>query len=617
MAQGDGAQRRFLDWFTSRGGWYHPHLSFRKDAATGLSLFADEEIGADSTVVRMPRELGLSPQICRDKIFKALRVAQDELPVHVPRYESSNDWVVFYLFLVKLIHCAENRARPQALETLESTSSSLGKGLLGQELRDDAGAHDALGSHVAYVDMLPTDVITPLQYTKPELSLLKGTPLYVDALERREKKLFAYLSSLIWLREQCQRHPVALLDGTALQSVLLKIREDSLDSLLSSKRELLEQPEAAPAFSLWLWASTAYASRAFPPSMLARPDSDPRLLAPVLLPGIDAFNHARGVPVTWTSLCTATQNPADPAVAASETDIDPLKAQAAITIHYRVSRDEQIFNCYGAKSNEEFLAGYGFVLPQGPDDTVTLVVGGPKQTRDAGGTTDDGQEVSDGACNALSLRKPWGTRHYWQRAHEGKEYASAPAALLIELRERLIDVEPQTGESTTQDAIDTAVNPLQSDSWLLNPHVATPSEPSTPTDRTGTHGTATEPALPQAGGETPSSSLRRAAMTARRRLQDRLEALRLDGEVLETLESLLCAKRKAFKASQRTVDAERQQASESGGSSTEVVRESVWDAVRVYRAGQAAILDQAVAWTRDKMEELVDLIEGIEGKLES
>lgn len=36
----------------------------------------------------------------------------------------------------------------------------------------------------------------------------------------------------------------------------------------------------------------------------------------------------------------------------------------------------QVFNNYGAKSNESLLLGYGFVIPSNPDDTVVLQLGG-------------------------------------------------------------------------------------------------------------------------------------------------------------------------------------------------------------------------------------------------
>lgn len=86
----------------------------------------------------------------------------------------------------------------------------------------------------------------------------------------------------------------------------------------------------------------------------------------------------------------------------------------------------------------------------------------------------------------------------------------------------------------------------------------------------------------------------------------RLAALQVDGEVLETLEEMLCEKRKGFRAVQREID---------GLGDFSDVRESVRRAIGIYRRGQGAILDQAIQWTRAKMDELVDLIEDLEDRM--
>jgi hypothetical protein len=57
----------------------------------------------------------------------------------------------------------------------------------------------------------------------------------------------------------------------------------------------------------------------------------------------------------------------------------------------------EIFNNYGAKPNSELLLGYGFTLPDNPDDTIVLRIGG--------GAGDDAprHEVGRGARSADSL----------------------------------------------------------------------------------------------------------------------------------------------------------------------------------------------------------------------
>jgi hypothetical protein len=86
----------------------------------------------------------------------------------------------------------------------------------------------------------------------------------------------------------------------------------------------------------------------------------------VLIPGIDALNHARAQPVSWV----VTSSP----VSAS--------APAAISLvtHNASNLGSEIFNNYGAKPNSELLLGYGFTLPANPDDTIVLKIGGTRDT---------------------------------------------------------------------------------------------------------------------------------------------------------------------------------------------------------------------------------------------
>ena len=119
----------------------------------------------------------------------------------------------------------------------------------------------------------------------------------------------------------------------------------------------------------YLTGSTYLSSRAFPSTLLS---TSPSLLQspnsyPVLIPGVDSLNHARAQPVSWV------------------VSRAPLAAESQGTISLVartvVDRDAEIFNNYGAKPNSEFLLGYGFTLPDNPDDTIVLKIGG--------GTSDD------------------------------------------------------------------------------------------------------------------------------------------------------------------------------------------------------------------------------------
>ena len=89
----------------------------------------------------------------------------------------------------------------------------------------------------------------------------------------------------------------------------------------------------------------------------------------MLIPGIDALNHARAQPVTWV----VTSSPASASASASTPII-------SLVTHNASNPGSEIFNNYGAKPNSELLLGYGFTLPANPDDTIVLKIGG---TRDA------------------------------------------------------------------------------------------------------------------------------------------------------------------------------------------------------------------------------------------
>ncbi|KAJ8522166.1 hypothetical protein ONZ45_g1241 [Pleurotus djamor] len=122
----------------------------------------------------------------------------------------------------------------------------------------------------------------------------------------------------------------------------------------------------------YLSASTYLASRAFPSSILS---ATPTLIAsptsyPVLLPGIDSLNHARGQPVTW--LVSYPNNSGDGDLHVQKSP-DPT---ISLVLHTSAETGDELFNNYGPKPNSELILAYGFTLPQNPDDTIVLKIGG-------------------------------------------------------------------------------------------------------------------------------------------------------------------------------------------------------------------------------------------------
>jgi hypothetical protein len=71
---------------------------------------------------------------------------------------------------------------------------------------------------------------------------------------------------------------------------------------------------------------------------------------PILLPGIDLFNHKQGTPVTWTSHSPSSSSP-----------LERSGNAVGFGVRSTISKGQQIFNNYGPKGNEELCLGYGFM----------------------------------------------------------------------------------------------------------------------------------------------------------------------------------------------------------------------------------------------------------------
>ncbi|KIK67738.1 hypothetical protein GYMLUDRAFT_215918, partial [Collybiopsis luxurians FD-317 M1] len=126
--------------------------------------------------------------------------------------------------------------------------------------------------------------------------------------------------------------------------------------------------EWAQAFTweLYLASASHISSRAFPSTLLAK---NPSLISspstePILLPGFDSLNHARGQPVSWIVTYP------------DEANTEIPEPYVSLVIHTPTSAGSELFNNYGAKPNAELILGYGFSLPENPDDTILLKIGG-------------------------------------------------------------------------------------------------------------------------------------------------------------------------------------------------------------------------------------------------
>ncbi|KAF9077069.1 SET domain-containing protein [Rhodocollybia butyracea] len=187
--------------------------------------------------------------------------------------------------------------------------------------------------HYSYVKTLPSadKLRTGLFLSPEERELFRGTNLYGAIVDREQE----------WRSEFTHCHAVVA--------------------------EVKEEWASAFTWELYLTSGSHISSRAFPstllsktPSLISSPSTEP-----VLLPGIDALNHARGQPVSWV-------------VIYPDESHNILEPYVSLVLHNAMPAGSELFNNYGAKANSELILGYGFSLAENPDDTIVLKIGGGK-----------------------------------------------------------------------------------------------------------------------------------------------------------------------------------------------------------------------------------------------
>ncbi|PFH51319.1 hypothetical protein AMATHDRAFT_142848 [Amanita thiersii Skay4041] len=196
--------------------------------------------------------------------------------------------------------------------------------------------------HYAYINTLPSNdqLLTPLHFTPSELKAFKGTNLYSAALQR-----------------ECEW------------------REEFMRCLNAVQRASMTWCTGF-TWDRYLAAATYLSSRCFPSSLLSRtPSLQPTASTePVLIPGLDSLNHARGAAVTWV---VAYPDPADPDPSI-QSQTEPL---ISLVLRSTTSPGQELLNNYGLKPNSELILGYGFTLHNNPDDTIAIKVGGISDRR--------------------------------------------------------------------------------------------------------------------------------------------------------------------------------------------------------------------------------------------
>ncbi|KAK0519983.1 hypothetical protein OC835_007355 [Tilletia horrida] len=372
--------RRWLDAHDVR---LHPALFFAHDDVCGMSIFTCMELPAGTCAIDLPASLPITSTFSRASIASLVGVAiegnqAEEEGLHARLAALApgsslvpSDWVVFHLALVRLL-----------LNLRLVQVGADGKAAIRDPLSPSADRTSLadLTRHAAYIQAIPYPEVapTPLHFNAAELNLLRGTSLHGATLERRRRGELVAGCLLNWLVE----HKDTIQHDAVRQAV-----ESVSGDQAGSRRWSV----------LWRWADTAFGS-----------DDGPASIGAVLIPGLDSFNHQRGRPVTWKH--------------DASTDTPGTAGRTKLILDSPTDANAQVFNNYGAKSTEELLGSYGFVLddPEArQDDALGLVV----SARPA-------QGVSEPAASsgAQSLQ-----RHWWRYGNT----QGPPRALIDEIRARL------------------------------------------------------------------------------------------------------------------------------------------------------------------------------------
>ncbi|KAJ1998979.1 hypothetical protein H4R26_005247, partial [Coemansia thaxteri] len=151
-----------------------------------------------------------------------------------------------------------------------------------------------------YIDILPRDFHTPMQFTDEELRFLASTPVEYAIAERHEK-----------------------------------YHEEHRQALAAVPESVVPRNEFT--YANYLWAATVLSSRSFSKDVVQGDCSRLTTESEVLLPLLDMMNHQPRKRVSWIT---------------SDKGVEFVTGAD-------IELGEQIFNNYGPKANEELMMGYG------------------------------------------------------------------------------------------------------------------------------------------------------------------------------------------------------------------------------------------------------------------
>ncbi|KAG0661209.1 hypothetical protein C6P45_001405 [Maudiozyma exigua] len=202
-----------------------------------------------------------------------------------------------------------------------------------------------------YLDLLPNSLNHPYFWPLDKLELLKKTDLYIT-VKHTLTSLFKEWSEILNVCDvkpyEKDENTINKLIGTELDLNEQETFKVVFQYIQDSVKLFLEDASAIHwnSFFAYLWSFCIFNSRAFPEIMLNSKDIT-NINQAFLMPIMDLLNHKNNTKVKWIF---------------SEEDqkVDFFTNVENFT-NKKENPNNELYNNYGDKSNEELLLGYGFV----------------------------------------------------------------------------------------------------------------------------------------------------------------------------------------------------------------------------------------------------------------